>query len=518
MSAPAPPSSGAPATPARLRGWRGVAALAIVTVALLGAVLGALELAATALLARRAEPTAAEVPSDFVPRTLASIDLAPEINPTPLRACPVLLWRNAPNATKTQPVNPTPAGTAATWTIVTDAAGRRSPPVGPPDPRHYRVLCIGDSITFGFNVDGDAPFPRQLETLLAARWPGHTFEVINAAVPGWSWAQGVRYLRTEGLALEPDVVVMAHGTNDQFYPVKTTDLEHLGPAPGTLGRLLAPLAGLVQRTATARLLAAPAPDDDVQPSPGCRAQSGAPGGCRRVSLPQIEALIHEARAATRAAGADLVVLNVDFMATRAVQAVRPAVERDGIPFADLVARIDALRAEDEAARAARRGLAPAGPLDDAPREDGHRRLVLRVTGVPPGGTVSAAGEAEFFGTFRFDTPLHDDGADGDEVAHDGVYSATVLVPPRVPAVSYRFHHDGEPEFVPHPPLPSTQGVRSEKMPGPRRTPIAEFGQLFLMAERTHPNRAGHRLIAETVVDLIAGLPSLQTFLARDGGA
>ncbi|MCW5892332.1 MAG: hypothetical protein KIT14_17560 [bacterium] len=513
MPSPALPSSGAPA---RLRGWRGAVALTVVTLVLLVGMLGALELGAAALLARRAEPTAAEVPTDFVSRTLAGIDLAPEINPTPLRACPVLLWRSSPNATKTQPVNPTPAGTGATWTLVTDAAGRRSPPVGPRDPSHYRVLCIGDSITFGFNVDQDDPFPRQLEHLLAARWPGRTFEVINAGVPGWSWAQGVRYLRTEGLALAPDVVVMAHGTNDQFYPVTTTDLEHLGPAPGSVGRLVAPVVGFVQRTAIARLLADHRPERGEEPSPGCRAQSTAPGSCRRVSLPQIGELIHEAREATRAAGADLVVLNVDFMATRAVQGVRPAVQADGIPFVDLVERFAALRVTDETARTERLGLAPAGALDDPPHEDGSRRLVLRVTGVPPGGAVTVAGEAEFFGTFRFDTPMHDDGADGDEIAGDGVYTATVLVPPRVPSVGYRFHRDDEPEFLPHLPLPSTQGVRAEKMPGPRRAPVAEFGQLFLMAERTHPSRAGHRIIAEALVDVIAGLPSLRAFLARGG--
>jgi lysophospholipase L1-like esterase len=516
VSATVPPPTGASEAPARLRGWRGAAALAGVTIVLLALILGAMELVAAAILARRAEPTSADVPTDFVARTLAGIDLAPEINPTPLRACPVLLWRNTPNATKTQPVNPTPAGTAATWTIVTDAAGRRGPPVGPRDPHRYRVLCIGDSITFGFNVDQDDPFPRQLETLLAARWPGHEFEVINAGVPGWSWAQGVRYLVTEGLALEPDVVVMAHGTNDQFYPVTTTDLEHLGPPPGSFGQLIAPLVGFVQRTSTARLFANHAPAGTSEPSPGCRQQSAAPGGCRRVSLPQIEALVREARAATQAAGADLVVLNVDFMATRAVQGVRPAVEAEGIPFLDMVARVDALRAQDERARTERLGLAPAGPLDDEPREDGSRRLVLRVTGVPPGGAVGVAGEAEFFGSFRFDVPMHDDGADGDEVAGDGVYSATVLVPAKVASVGYRFHRDGEPEFKPLPPLPSTQGVRSERMTGPRLAPVAEYGQLFLMAERTHPNRAGHRLIADALVDVIAGLPSLRAFLARSG--
>lgn len=516
MSATAPSPSGASPAPARLRGWRGGAALVVVTVVLSAAILGGLELLAAAILAHRAPPTEAEVPKDYVARTLAGIDLAPDVNPTPLRACPVLLWRNTPDAQKTQPVNPTPAGTAATWTIVTDAAGRRGPPVGPRDPSHYRVLCIGDSITFGFNVDQPDAFPRQLEALLTARWPGRTFEVINAGVPGWSWAQGVRYLVTEGLALAPDVVVMAHGTNDQFYPVTTTDLEHLGPMPGTLGRALAPLVGFVQRTSTARLFADHAPEKTAEPSPGCREQTGTPGGCRRVSLPQIGQLVREARQATRAAGADLVVLNVDFMGTRAVQGVRPVVTADAIPFVDVVARVDALRAEDEAARATQRHLAPAGPLDDPPRDDGSRRLVLRVTGVPPGGTVSATGEAEFFGTLRFDTPMHDDGADGDEVAGDGVFSATVLVPANVPSVGYRYHVDGAPEFLPLPPLPSTQGLRSEKMPGPRRTPIAEYGRLFLMAERTHPNRDGHRLIAEALVDVIAGLPSLRAFLAHGG--
>src|SRR5262249_26953744 len=206
-----------------------------------------------------------------------------------------LLWRNEPGARRRQPVNPSEFGHEdATWMIENNWEGFRGPErfTGGSHENLYRILCIGDSITFGFNVDQDAPFTRQLEALLRARYPSRQFEVINAGVPGWTWAQGVRFLELHGLALNPDLVIMAHGTNDQFYSVRVSDKAHLdarrreGPSSRSLRAMLA-------RTNTYRVLRLVLqPPEESKDSAGCAEQTARLGSCHRVAIDEIEEHIH----------------------------------------------------------------------------------------------------------------------------------------------------------------------------------------------------------------------------------
>jgi len=97
---------------------------------------------------------------DTVATTLKVLELAPEINPSPLVTDFDLLWRNRPLAVKTQPVNPRPYGRNDEWTIRIDAKGFRGPerPLPTQHDGTYRILCVGDSITFGFSVDQEGNF------------------------------------------------------------------------------------------------------------------------------------------------------------------------------------------------------------------------------------------------------------------------------------------------------------------------------------------------------------------------
>src|SRR5579862_8534810 len=174
--------------------------------------------------------------NDAVSSTLAWID----INPVPLVKDVNLLWRNQPLATRTQLINPKVFGRDDKWNIQINSEGFRGPErmfKGQTD-GVYRILCVGDSVTFGFNTDQPAPFSRQLETWLQTQYRGRHFEVINAGVPGWSWVQGLRFLELEGLALRPNLVIIAHGSNDQFFPAKITDNERIVRLKRPLARAL----------------------------------------------------------------------------------------------------------------------------------------------------------------------------------------------------------------------------------------------------------------------------------------
>lgn len=95
---------------------------------------------------------------------------------------------------------------------------------GDPNPQiQSKILCLGDSVTFGWNVSEDESFPAQLEALLISRYPGG-LNVINAGIPGHSSHQG--RLRIENLIkrFRPEHAILCYGINDRF-PSKLTDRE-----------------------------------------------------------------------------------------------------------------------------------------------------------------------------------------------------------------------------------------------------------------------------------------------------
>ena len=75
-----------------------------------------------------------------------------------------------------------------------------------------RVLALGDSCTFL----GHPAYPELLEAKLRAALPGKSVEVLNLAVPGYSSWQGRRQIETEGLRLQPDLVLVYFGWNDTW--------------------------------------------------------------------------------------------------------------------------------------------------------------------------------------------------------------------------------------------------------------------------------------------------------------
>lgn len=78
----------------------------------------------------------------------------------------------------------------------------------------FRVVCIGDSVTFGFPVQKDNTYPKALERLLQKRFPSMKTEVLNLGVPGYTSYQGLELFKKEVLMLEPDAVVVYYGLND----------------------------------------------------------------------------------------------------------------------------------------------------------------------------------------------------------------------------------------------------------------------------------------------------------------
>lgn len=130
---------------------------------------------------------------------------------------PLLFWRLIPNLDnvlwKATPVSTNPQGLR-----YDHAVGRK--PAGT-----FRIVCVGDSVTFGYRVPrvylrrtretpGWLSYPMLLEKWLRAANPGRSIEVIPLATPGYSSHQGLAWLRRDIGWLRPDVVTACFGWND----------------------------------------------------------------------------------------------------------------------------------------------------------------------------------------------------------------------------------------------------------------------------------------------------------------
>ncbi len=101
--------------------------------------------------------------------------------------------------------------------------------VGKPD-GVFRIVVIGDSVTFGFECPREQTYPKQLETLLnqAATPDAPQFEVLNMGVTGYNMPQIVEALRSRGLRYEPDLVIYGYVLNDpQAFSLEAESLEAL---------------------------------------------------------------------------------------------------------------------------------------------------------------------------------------------------------------------------------------------------------------------------------------------------
>ncbi len=134
---------------------------------------------------------------------------------------PLLLWRLKPNLDH------------VVWDFTglsTNAQHLRSDrPLLAKQAGAIRIVCLGDSVTFGYRVptvwperpnDYDRtalPFPMLLEKELQAANPNRQIEVVTMAVPGYTSHQGLAWLQRDIDRLKPDLLTISFGWNDASF-------------------------------------------------------------------------------------------------------------------------------------------------------------------------------------------------------------------------------------------------------------------------------------------------------------
>ena len=107
-------------------------------------------------------------------------------------------------------------------------------------PRTFRIVTLGDSVTFGHSSVYEHTYPYLLEQSLKKWRPDVDWQVWNVAVPGYNTSQELAHLKEIGPAFKPDLVVVGFFEND------LVDNRDVGQ-PGLLRRAAAAVLSFGQR-------------------------------------------------------------------------------------------------------------------------------------------------------------------------------------------------------------------------------------------------------------------------------
>ena len=154
----------------------------------------------------------------FVNTVQQKMQIASPQQSTIFEGDPLLLWRLKPNLDHVY------------WdftSVSTNAQSIRADyPIGRKPAGTFRIVCLGDSVTFGYRVPPVwpekpkdynpewQPYPMLLETELRKANPNRSIEVFPMAVPGYTSHQGLAWLRRDIGYLQPDMVIATFGWND----------------------------------------------------------------------------------------------------------------------------------------------------------------------------------------------------------------------------------------------------------------------------------------------------------------
>jgi lysophospholipase L1-like esterase len=414
------------------------------------------------------------------------------------------------------------------WRIALNADGFRSSPIiRQKRPGALRIACIGDSWTFGMNVNQDATYPGRLETVLKQQRPGVDVEIMNFGVLGYSSFQGLQLLKSRVLDLHPDVLLVGFGMNDSSvsgYRDKDSDHQYDSHWRDRIKAIAewSQFYGLLKYFAlvlrfhpqtTADFMKV---DANVEPSkadhtvnpvnPVDPANYDAMEPWTRVSPHDYELNIREMVGLARKQGARVVLLDDELWDESPYRPLLSTIARD-----EHVALVDSLRIiEDERARIERamesrfhleRAATP--PTTAAPAQASHETsVVFRVYEgaypVPRG--LSIVGNHPSLGSIVPNTiDMHDDGTAGDEHAGDRVwsYQARFAAGTRV---KYVYTNSGGPGKWEGLDVPRIRELQVPVSPDGRPVylPVESFGRIYMQADDWHTDAVGYDLIARAV--------------------
>jgi lysophospholipase L1-like esterase len=431
-----------------------------------------------------------------------------------------------------------PASMAANpvWTVSTNSDGfrdREFPPTK--DKQTIRILCLGDSWTFGANVSPLETYPHVLEQRLRQRFPGQRLEVFNLGVLGYSSLQVEQLLTSGALAMAPDYVIVGVAMNDASVAgYHDKDLlgvveERAESKPAWTWTSWLPRSELIRLArylGEVRRFHAPSLGDyllDVA-NPATTSPYLIPiasgmldyerlRGQFRVALDDYAASLRRVVRAVTSAGASAILLYNELAPQSpylgALQRLSQELEVPLVNSQALIAR-ERERVERDLER--QLGLQP---NRDAHRDedtqaslDGRLDIIFR-TYVPERAVEDAiyiTGPHSQLGNAAPNVvAMYDDGSHGDQRAGDRVWSYRASFAPGT-RVFYVYTNSGPPNRWEGLDVPEIRGfvVPSATKGAVIYRPIDTFGGIYMQSDSWHTNGRGYALIADAIADVLAG--------------
>lgn len=389
------------------------------------------------------------------------------------------------------------SGKKATYTVDTEAHGFRTPPFSDKKrPGVFRIICLGDSTTFGMNVEAEDSYPRVLARLLEEAYPGR-FEVLNLGTVGYSSRQGIELLRREAVHYEPNLVTFAFGPNDRSWRRPLTDDALIRMNQSFMGGIVIGLREGLDHLYIYRLM-----KRGLAPlMQGAADTAQVNTGPIRVSLEGLRDAIVEAHTLLAKESAALIVLNTLFRENDARNGIEMGVQQSGAPYVNAGNLFKTLRRE-------RTRLIEA-MLNLPPVQVPPAMTLFRVQ-APRGKNVIL--EWSWYSRKPVQVPMHDDGQQGDQRAGDGVWSQ--LVPGQSGGtIIYKYRESTPggilPEFRDR--VPAFTLREQSASPG-NLGEIDRFGEVYLHSDSAHPDEEGHTIIAKALLARIVETDNVKVFL------
>ena len=388
----------------------------------------------------------------------------------------------------------------------------------------FRIICLGDSWTFGANVDQKNTYPRQLMAMLNHDFPQGNFEVLNLGVMGYSSYQGLELMRQSAINLNPDVVVIGFGMNDSRVagyrdkdlsrrPALSTDWIHQSLEGIESYKLLRYLALVLKSKPTSvgdRLKAeaeSARTGDDVLARRKHFGKSGYEKveSWTRVSLSDYENNLLEMINLARNQRAGVILLYNELWAESPYRTVLEQISRtQGVPFVNSSALIVAAQRKIEEELEQKLDLRPHKPQRGNP--DGEIEVIFRLFADKwsvPKAMYIVGNHPKLGNLVPNKIAMYDDGTHGDQKAGDHVWSYSATFSPGT-SLFYVYTNSGEEGKWEGLDVPHIRSFTVEAKNGEQKLyrPIESFGKIYMYADPWHTNAVGYQLIARALLDTL----------------
>jgi lysophospholipase L1-like esterase len=414
---------------------------------------------------------------------------------------------------------------ARAWEMSLNSQGFRNAEFSKKTVNNFRILCLGDSWTFGTNVDQAKAYPQQLNALLKTEFPNVEFEVLNLGVLGYSSYHGLRLLQKNLTELKPDVVVIAYAMNEPTM----AGYRHTGKPIGQRPRS----AEFLEKSELYRLLRYWAQLINYKPQPMARHFEKTAEDVRwveqsnekmdawlRASLNDYERYHRDMIDLARREDIDVILLYNELRSNSPYFKVLKELSAElGIPLVDSSVLIAEARRKIERDLEAKLGLRPSS----APQglSNGETEIIFRVfvdQQYPVSRSLYVVGSHHKLGDLIPNTVrMYDDATHGDQKAGDHVWSLSVSIPAGT-KLFYVYTNSGQEGQWQGLDVPDIRKLAVNGKNTPKiHPPIDTFGKVYMQADSWHTDALGYYLIAKAVFDLLMRNEKVNEYLHRMRG-